>query len=282
MFDRLRDFTDPPPPFSVYTAAEFWSDRHIGSQMLAFHLNPETELASYRPERIDGIVDWIDESVGLDGKRVCDLGCGPGLYTSRFCERGARVTGVDVSPVTLAHAREVAASANQAIDYLELDYTREPLPESLDLVTMVSQDYSALSPDQRPRLLASVLAGLKPGGSLLFDVCGLPGFDAYVEETLVEANLMGGFWSGSDYVGLKKGFRYEEEAISLDRYLIVEAQREWEVFNWLEYFAPDKLVGELEAAGFADVRLYGGLDGAPLTKTSPAIAAVATRADEPR
>src|SRR5687768_2838518 len=45
------------------------------------------------------------------GKRVLDLGCGPGHYSGLLSELGADVTGLDYSNAMVVKAREVAAMA---------------------------------------------------------------------------------------------------------------------------------------------------------------------------
>ena len=71
---------------------ELWTRPHLAEQMLGYHLNQETDLASRRFESIDRVVEWIDAQLNLPNKSVCDLGCGPGLYAQRF-ERCAIGTG---------------------------------------------------------------------------------------------------------------------------------------------------------------------------------------------
>jgi len=44
------------------------------------------------------------------GKRILDAGCGSGWYAERLLELGAQVTGIDASPLMLAHARERLAA----------------------------------------------------------------------------------------------------------------------------------------------------------------------------
>jgi 2-polyprenyl-6-hydroxyphenyl methylase/3-demethylubiquinone-9 3-methyltransferase len=50
-------------------------------------------------------LDWIDGRCGLAGKRVLDVGCGGGLLAEGMCERGATVTGIDLSDKALSVAR---------------------------------------------------------------------------------------------------------------------------------------------------------------------------------
>jgi SAM-dependent methyltransferase len=46
---------------------------------------------------------------------VCDLGCGPGHVARYLHERGVPVLGIDLSPVMIAHARQL----NPAIDFTD-------------------------------------------------------------------------------------------------------------------------------------------------------------------
>jgi SAM-dependent methyltransferase len=52
----------------------------------------------------------LEELGDLSGRRVLDVGCGPGRYAVALAERGAEVVGVDISPTMLSlargHARE--------------------------------------------------------------------------------------------------------------------------------------------------------------------------------
>jgi 2-polyprenyl-3-methyl-5-hydroxy-6-metoxy-1,4-benzoquinol methylase len=104
MYELIKDIAQRPKPFSRYTAMELWARPHLARQMLKFHLNQETDRASHRFETIDRVIGWIDSQLHLPGKRICDLGCGPGLYTQRFSDKGADVTGVGFSARSLEYA----------------------------------------------------------------------------------------------------------------------------------------------------------------------------------
>ena len=82
--------------------------------------------------------------------RVCDFGCGPGLWTTRFAERGAAVTGVDFSERSIRHAQNVAAEKNLAIRYVVQDYLDFATDDRFDLITMIHGDFSVLGPDVVP------------------------------------------------------------------------------------------------------------------------------------
>lgn len=53
----------------------------------------------------------------VTGKTVADIGCGGGLLSEEFARRGARVTGVDLSPTAIDAAKEHAGKSRLSIDY---------------------------------------------------------------------------------------------------------------------------------------------------------------------
>src|ERR1035437_2610313 len=50
-------------------------------------------------------LDWIDNAVGISGKRVIDVGCGGGILAESMARRGALVTGIDLGERALNVAR---------------------------------------------------------------------------------------------------------------------------------------------------------------------------------
>ena len=272
MFDFLSDFCARPAPFCRYTAKELWTGPHLSEQMLSYHLSQETDLASWRTETVDQIVCWIDSVVLLEGKKLCDLGCGPGLYTQRFSEAGATVTGIDFSKRAIDYA---IASSEGPITYLNADYLEDDLPTGFDVVTLIYTDLCVLSPKQRSVLLEKIRQMLNRGGQLILDVAGMGMYDCREEASLIERNLMAGFWSAGDYIGLQRTFVYQEHSLVLDRYAIVEPGRTWEVYNWLQHYTPESISDELECHGFKVIRMSGGLVGEDLENRSELIGIVA-------
>ena len=245
--------------------------------MLACHLDQETRFASRPIAEIDDIVDWLDSQLVLADKRVCDLGCGPGLYATRMVQHGADVLGVDFSKVAIAHAESQASTSQNGPTYLLADYVEDELPGGFDLVTLIYFDYCALSPNDRRKLLGRIHSMLRPGGKLVMDVVAASAFTQSCEQLAIEKNLMGGFWSDKDYVGIHRTWLYEDLLLSLDHYVIVESADQWEVLNWMQYFSQNQLVGELTDAGFVVDTLAGSLTGEALVDAGPEIAVIAAR-----
>ena len=278
MYDLLHDMSKRPKPFSRYTAKELWTRPHLAQQMLEFHLNQDTDLASRRIELIDRTVGWIDDQLDLSGKSICDLGCGPGLYTQRFASRGAKVTGVDFSAHSLKYADLEAKKNDQPIRYIHADYLSDDLPAGFDIATLIYTDLCVLSPEQRTNLLGRMREMLNPDGRIVIDVAGMGLLSGMEESTRIEERLLDGFWAEGDYVGIQRTFVYPEEHLSLDRYLIIEPNETWQVFNWMQYFSPESLQAELRLAGFDVVKMVGELTGEPLQDGGDFIGVIASAA----
>ena len=63
-----------------------------------------------------------------------DLGCGPGLYSSRLARLGHACTGIDFSPASVAYAREQAAAQGLDCRYHEGDVRRTDFAAGYGLV----------------------------------------------------------------------------------------------------------------------------------------------------
>lgn len=277
MYDLLKDLSERPAPFSAYTARALWTDEYVSAQMLKAHLDPSGELASRRPHDIDRLVNWIETHVGLAGKDVTDLGCGPGLYAERMAMHGARVTGLDFSERSLTHARWNAAAKRLPIEYRLADYLTDDLPAGQAVATLIYGDYCVLSPDQRHALLRRIFAMLRPGGHFLFDVFSRPQFGQVEEGFVCERRLMNGFWAEGDYFGFKVTHRYDDLHLALDRYRIVEPGRTRDIYNWLQYFTPDEIVRELAAAGLQLAEVFDLATGGRWIEKSAPFAVLAKK-----
>jgi len=269
-----------PAVFSKYTAAELWTDEHTAAQMLAHHLNEDGDLSSRNGRFIDQSVRWMVEHFNLsEGSRVADFGCGPGLYSSRLAQQKADVVGVDFSSRSIDYARGYAQQNALEVQYVEADYLDFQPDGKFDLIVMIMCDFCALSPAQRATLLLKFEALLAEGGRVVLDVYSLVEFANKIEGFYCEKNQLNGFWAAAPYYAFVASFRYPVEKVSLDKYTIIEADRQREVFNWYQYFAPESLRQETLSAGLDIDELYGDVAGKPYDADSTEFAVVLKRSD---
>jgi SAM-dependent methyltransferase len=280
VFDELSKTNARPSPFQHYTADELWTDGHTSKKMLEYHLNGSIDLSSRNRDFIDRSVKWIGSRFDIDSNvRIADFGCGPGLYTTRFAEYEAAVTGIDFSERSIRYARSIANQKELEINYVQQNYLEFETEEKFDLVTMIFCDFCALSPRQRKTLLSTFRKILNRHGSVLLDVHSLNIFNSKEEVAIYERNQLDNFWSSDDYFGFLNTFKYENEKITLDKYTIIEESRTRTVYNWLQYFSQDSLRNEFEENGFEIVEFYSDVAGSAFSPESPDIAIVARKAE---
>ncbi len=247
--------------------------------MLEYHLNENINLSSRNKKFVEHSVEWIVSNFGIDSNSsVCDFGCGPGLYTTRFAEKGANVTGIDFSKRSIDFAKNVAQEKGLDIDYVNQNYLLYGTDKRFDLITMIMCDYCALSPQQREKLLQLFYKLLKQNGSILLDVYTLEAYRTREEQSTYEVNSLNGFWSSKKYYGFLNIFKYEEQKVVLDKYTIVEEDRDRVVYNWLQYFSSESLKEELEKRNFIVQNLYSDVGGSPYDSNSKEMAVVLKKA----
>ena len=108
---------------------------------------------------------WVEEQLGLSGKRIADVGCGGGLLAEAMARRGAHVIGIDLSPGPLEVARRHAEETGLSLDYrlLSAEALAREEPGSFDAVTCMELLEHVPDPAAMVRSCASLL---RPGGRL--------------------------------------------------------------------------------------------------------------------
>lgn len=278
MFDRLQKMGERPQPYEYYTADLLWTDPYVSEQMLGFHLDENLEMSSRKAAFIRRSVDWIISrfKVGVD-TAICDFGCGPGLYAIPLAQTGADVTGIDFSPSSIAYARQTAQEQNLAIDYVCQDYLDFSTSKRFDLIFMIFCDFCALSPVQRAALLAKWQDLLAPGGAVLMDVFTLKFFDTTEEKITYAYSAKDGFWAPGPYYAFLNTFKYQAEKVILDKWTVLEPDRERLVYNWLQCYSPGTLERELSASGFQIQEHFANVAGDPFAGDTIEMAVVLTK-----
>ena len=277
VLSQLIQLQQKPDPFAPGEAL-FWDDPHISAQLLEVHLNPDIETASRRPETIDRSVKWLIETLGLKtGGPILDLGCGPGLYATRFARAGLQVTGVDYSRRSIEYATNDAKENQLNIIYRYQNYLELQDENQYEAAFLIYGDFCPLNPEQRSRLLRNVQRALKPGGKFVLDV-------STCEHRKRHGNinkwcaLESGFWKPGPHLVLEEGFDYPEQSIWLDQYTVIESDGKISIYrNWFQDYTPESITAELSQAGFSIESLWGDLTGVTYTPESEWIGLVTSR-----
>ncbi|HEX5929566.1 MAG TPA: class I SAM-dependent methyltransferase [Solirubrobacterales bacterium] len=121
------------------------------------------------------------QSVGLEGNRLLDIGCGTGLSFVALLDQGFEVTACDISPGMLEIARR---RAGDRAELLVGDMRELPDLGEFDLVWAVNDAVNyVLSEEELLASLRSMVRNLSPGGVVLFDLNTLLTFKTFFCET---------------------------------------------------------------------------------------------------
>ncbi len=112
-------------------------------------------------------LNFIDSLVGLQGKRVLDIGCGGGILSEAMAEKGADVTGIDLGDKALKVAKLHQLESGSKVDYrlISAEDLAKEQPVSFDVVTCMEMLEHVPDPEAIVRACAQLV---KPGGSVFF------------------------------------------------------------------------------------------------------------------
>lgn len=113
-------------------------------------------------------LNWIDERVGLKGKRVLDVGCGGGILAESMARRGADVLGIDLADKSLkvAELHKLETGVNNVnYRFVSAEQLATEEQETFDVVTCLEMLEHVPDPAQTIQACANLC---KPGGWLFF------------------------------------------------------------------------------------------------------------------
>jgi SAM-dependent methyltransferase len=136
------------------------------------------------PEKTLEEVEFVAERLALGpGSRVLDLACGHGRHSVELARRGFRVTGLDLSPRSLALAREAARAAAVELELVEGDMRELAFDAEFDgIVNLFSSFGYFAEPADDALVVAGVARALRPGGRFLVDVVSALGLARRYQE----------------------------------------------------------------------------------------------------
>ncbi|HDH03576.1 MAG TPA: class I SAM-dependent methyltransferase [Actinobacteria bacterium] len=107
----------------------------------------------------------VDQLEGLSPRRVLDLGCGQGRNALWLASQGHDVTGLDLSPVAIDQAKEMARASGLEVSFSALDLATDWRP-SADAFDLVVLSYLQLPESARKPIHAKAVETLAPGGMI--------------------------------------------------------------------------------------------------------------------
>ncbi len=257
-----------------------WNEPGFSGRMLAEHLSQEHDWASRRGEIIDEHVDWIHTDwLKETPTRILDLGCGPGLYSSRLCKLGHECVGIDYSPASIEYAQKAAKTEDLACTYKCEDIRATEYGQGYGLAMMVYGEFNVFRPEKIELILKKMFSALAENGILLLEPhtydavkkIGTTGPSWFTAES--------GLFSDQPHVCLSENFWNEDTKTAIRRWYICDSITDaiirysatYQAYTDAEYRAL------LEKANFHSIQFYPSLSTSTPESTNSLMAITALK-----
>ena len=257
-----------------------WHEADFSQRMLAEHLTQEHDAASRRTELIDQHVDWIHTQV-LENRstRILDLGCGPGLYSSRLAELGHSCVGIDYSPASIKYARQHAEDTGLDCSYLFGDLRDTDYGDNFGLAMFIYGEFNVFRPEDIALILTKINRALDLNGYLVIE--------PHTYEAVKQMGNAGASWSASaeglfsdqPYLLLLENFWDIRFQTTTNRFYVIDASS-GELSRYAQSFQAytnEAYEALLEQHGFGQIESYPALTGKPEPDSQELIAIVAQK-----
>jgi len=218
----------------------------------------ETYPFMFPKKRFADAFDQIDKILALvkpRGKAVLDLCCGPGRCSVALAKKGLVVTGVDRTEFLLKKAKRRARTAKVKIEWVQCDMRDFVRPEAFDLALSMSTSFGFFDDKAEDSIvLSNTFTSLKPGGACMIDVLGKERLAKILQPTTSE-KLPNGTTLVQRHEIFDNWTRIRNEWT-----LIRKGHAKAYTFHHTIY-SGQELIDRMQQVGFADVELYGNLDG---------------------
>jgi SAM-dependent methyltransferase len=257
-----------------------WNEPGFSARMLREHLSQAHDRASRRAETIDAHVRWIHHAL-LRGApaRVLDLGCGPGLYTSRLAELGHQCHGIDFGPAAIGYAADQARERGLACTYACEDIRTAEFGTDYDLVMLLFGEFNVFRPADIRHILERAAQALAPAGWLLIEPTDFAAVRRIGADSPSWYAAQHGLFSDQPHICLYECFWDAERFTATERFYIVDAAT-GAVARYAattRAYTDDELRALLAECGFRDISIYASL-GDAATPDAERFAVTARRA----
>jgi len=241
-----------------------WNEPGFSQRMLLEHLSQEHDAASRRFNIIDSHVAWIHHSVLSDRPtKILDLGCGPGLYTSRLAKLGHACVGIDFSPASISHARELAQVEQLQCSYLQQDIRTADYGHGYGLAMLVFGEFNVFRRTDARLILEKAHQALAENGHLLLEVHTYIAVQAIGKQPVSWYATESGLFSDRPHICLTENFWDAEQNVATVRYFILDGLTGGVTRHagCTQAYTNEQYRSLLEECGFGNVIFHPSLSG---------------------
>ncbi|WP_415382709.1 class I SAM-dependent methyltransferase [Halosimplex sp. TS25] len=250
-----------------------WTETAFRERPDVFRRHLEDKLAEATAETEDLLALLADN--GVEPTTALDVACGIGRHAVELADRGVSVRGIDISESYLGRAREradergvIERATFERADMRDLgDRTEE-----YDLVSNLWTSFGYYDDATNRAVLRGMYDRTADDGALVIELVNREG-------VLADFRPAGVPEDGDALVVESADYDPETARMETTRRVFAETDGGYDYEGEMVYdvrlYAPAELAASCREAGFADVSLYAGLDGAPLERESTRLVVVA-------
>ena len=213
----------PPLPWSEGDKIP-WNEPGFSSRMLREHLSQEHDHASRRSAKIDAHVAWLhDHVLGRRPTRILDLGCGPGLYSSRLARLGHTCVGIDFGPASIEYAVQTAEREGLDCTYFLQDIRTAEYGAGYGLAMLIFGEFNTFRPADARLILTKARRALSVGGVLVLEPHTFEEIEREGKEGTSWWSTAGGLFAEQPHLGLVENSWDAERRVATIRYYILDA-----------------------------------------------------------
>ena len=274
--DDIINRVVPPQPWEEGDKIP-WNDPDFSQRMLQEHLTQRHDLASRRTSIIDQHVDWIHRDLlqGIYG-RLLDLGCGPGLYTSRLAALGHECVGIDFSPAAIDYARQLTIGGPGTCQYTQGDLREVDFGTDFDAVMLIYGELNTFRREDALLILRKARSALKENGRLLLEPHTYEFVELRGQAPPTWRASQGGLFSTRPHLMLDESFWDPFARVTTQRTFVidVETSATTKYVETMQAYTLEDYTELLREAGFSLRDMYSAMPGSP--EAGDLIALVAT------
>ena len=224
--------------------------------------------------RFAGAEEQVRKILKLSGVRsgaALDLCCGPGRHSVALARRRFRVTGVDRTRFLLNKARRRAKSARVSVEFVESDMREFARADTYRLALSMFTSFGYFdNKDDDLLVLRNIFSSLKQGGAFLVDVMGKERLakilSGTTSERLPDGTLL-----------IQRHEIFDDWTRIRNEWILLKGNRVRRFKFHHTLYSGQELKSLLLEAGFAEVKLFGNLDGDPYGPEAQRLVAVARK-----
>ncbi|EJA1860819.1 class I SAM-dependent methyltransferase [Staphylococcus pseudintermedius] len=265
--DNLFKYVKIPKTFEE-GKDNIWKNEKFSDYVLKSHLNSNIYGGSKDSEFIEKAVTFISKNFP-PGKfnKLLDVGCGPGIYSEKFSEKGYDVTGIDYSVNSIDYAKN---NQKGQAKYVLGDLRNLDIKETFNIILIVYQTYATLSYKERIDFLYEVYKKIEHGGIFILDVPTKAYFKNFQDMKVWEYMPENNDFIQESFLLLYLIHKYENAVLLKKSIYTLQTGEVIEFNDWMQHFDVNSIKDEVEKY-FEVVNVLSEIDGSAYTKESHTI-----------